>query len=331
MSPRAEDVAALARLSRSQVSNYFNRPDLVSVEAKRRIRTAIEQLGYVRNEAARQLRAGTNEMLGLVLLDAWAPFFSEVAQAIEEQALHRGWQLQTANSARNEERERQQLDFFEAERVAGLIVVPQGDVLSRMQRLTGQGTSCVLIDPPRDPAVPDLVPSVTVDHRAGGRLAAAHLRERGATRVSFVGDPWTSRASRERLEGLQDGLGGREVRVIQTSDLALGHGTAAAGAILALPVRDRPDAVLVGNDITAIGLVHALLVGGVSVPRDMAVVGYDDIDLAAQVAVPLTTIRQPVDELAAAVTSMAIDRPFDLAGPAAHLVLQPRLVVRASA
>ncbi len=322
----AADVAARARLSRAQVSNYFNNPQLVSSEAKERIGEAIEALGYVRNESARRLRVGSHQTVGLVVLDAWTPFFSEVAQAMEEGALRRGWQLHIANSARDAEREQRQLDYFEAQRVSGLVVVPQGDVVGRLERFAGQGAACVLVDPPADVVLPSTVGSVSVDHVHGGRLAGQHLLQRGCRRIGFVGDPQASRASAERFQGLQEACAGQVVTLYETPQLTLGAGTAAAAALLDQPAHARADGLLVGNDITAIGLMHALSVGGVAVPAAVAVVGYDGIALAAQLPVGLTSVEQPMAELAAEVMAMATREQA-----LGQVVLTPRLQVRASA
>src|SRR4051794_3627276 len=164
------DVARRARLSRSQVSNYFNNPDLVSADARQRISAAIAELGYVRDEAASALRRGTTQMLGLLLLDGWAPYFAELSQAIDDEAERRGWYLQVANSSRNENREMRHLNYFEAYRPRGIIVAPQGDISAQLKQLTKRGMVCVLLDPPHNYPAPDAIPSVAVDHVTGGSL-----------------------------------------------------------------------------------------------------------------------------------------------------------------
>ena len=200
MNPRASDVARLARLSRSQVSNYFNNPDLVSGDARQRISAAIAELGYVRDEAASALRRGRSQVLGLLLLDGWAPYFAELAQAIDDEADRLGWYLHVANSSRDENREMRHLNYFEAYRIGGVIVAPQGDISVRLQQLTERGMVCVLLDPPYGHSAPASIPSVAVDHRTGGSLAAEHLLERGSRRFAFVGNT-AQMHSQDRLAG----------------------------------------------------------------------------------------------------------------------------------
>jgi LacI family transcriptional regulator len=328
------DVARRAQLSRSQVSNFFNNPDLVSTNARQRISAAITELGYVRDEAASALRRGTSQMLGLLLLDGWAPYFADLSQAIDDEAIRFGWYLQVANSSRNEQRETRHLDYFEAYRTRGIIVAPQGDVSARLQRLTERGMACVLLDPPSAHPAPACLPSVAVDHRAGGALAAEHLLERGSRRFAFVGN--TAQVhSQDRLTGfaatLRKNHPDAPIDVVETADLTIGAAKPAADHILQLPTGRRPDGVLAANDLVAIGLLHALTSSGIQVPRDIRLVGYDDIDMAAQLVTPLSTIRQPVKQLGATAVRLVIDqidRPAT--GEAPHLMLQPKLVIRST-
>ena len=328
------DVARRAQLSRAQVSNYFNKPDLVSADARQRISTAIAELGYVRDEAASALRRGSTRMLGLLVLDGWAPYFAELSQAVDEEADRRGWYLHVANSSRNEQREMRHLNYFEAFRTRGIVVGPQGDISAHLQRLTARGMACVLLDPPSGLSAPAFLPSVAVDHRAGGSLAAQHLLERGCRRFAFVGN--TAQAhNQDRLAGFSATLrrSRRDVSVdvIETPDLTMGAGKAAGDHILRLPAAARPDGVLAANDLVAIGVLHALTSSRVHVPRDIRLVGYDDIDMAAELITPLSTIRQPVQQLGATAVRLIIDQiEHPPAGEAPHVVLQPELVTRAT-
>ena len=331
---RASDVARLAQLSRSQVSNYFNNPDLVSVDARQRIGAAIAELGYVRDEAASALRRGTTLMLGLLLLDGWAPYFAELAQAIDDEAERCGWYLQVANSSRNENREMRHLNYFEAFRTRGIIVAPQGDVSARLEQLTNRGMVCVLLDPPHSHPAPDAIPSVAVDHVTGGSLAAQHLLDRGGRRFAFVGNTAQTH-SQDRLAGftttLRQSRPDLVVDVIETADLTVGAATPAADHIARLPDTERPDSLLAANDLVAIGLLHALTNAGLQVPRDIRLVGYDDIAMAVELVTPLSTVRQPINQLGTTAVRLLIEQiEGATSGAAPHVVLPPELVVRAT-
>src|SRR4051794_40281235 len=167
--PGVKDVAALAGVSPSTVSNYLNRPEVVHESTRTRIERAIRQLGFIRNENARQLRAGSSHTFALVLLDAWIPFFTEVARGVEDTGVASGWTVLFSNSARDPEREPRSLNVFAAERVRGILVVPKQDLRIRLREMQRQGITCVTVEPP-DRA--DDISSVEVDHRAGGRAAA---------------------------------------------------------------------------------------------------------------------------------------------------------------
>jgi LacI family transcriptional regulator len=331
---RASDVARRAQLSRSQVSNYFNNPDLVSADARQRISAAIAELGYVRDEAASALRRGTTQMLGLLLLDGWAPYFAELAQAIDDEAERRGWYLQVANSSRNENREMRHLNYFEAYRTRGIIVAPQRDISARLEQLTKRGMVCVLLDPPHWHPAPDAVPSVAVDHVNGGALAAQHLLDRGSRRFAFVGNTAQTH-SQDRLTGftttLRQSRPDAVIDVIETIDLTVGAATPAADHIARLPDAERPDGLLAANDLVAIGLLHALTNAGLHVPRDIRLVGYDDVVIAAELVTPLSTIRQPIEQLGTTAVRLLIEQiDGTTSGEAPHVVLQPELVVRAT-
>jgi LacI family transcriptional regulator len=328
------DVARRARLSRSQVSNYFNNPDLVSADARQRISAAVAELGYVRDEAASALRRGTTQMLGLLLLDGWAPYFADLSQVIDDEAERRGWYLQVANSSRNQNRERRHLDFFEAYRTRGLIVAPQGDISARLEQLTERGMACVLLDPPHHHPAPEAVPSVAVDHVSGGSMAAQHLVDRGSRRFAFVGNT-AHEHSRDRLAGFTATIRQKRpdavIDITETADLTVGAATPAADHIARLPAAERPDAILAANDLVAIGLLHALSSAGVRVPQDIRVMGYDDIDMAAELATPLSTIRQPVEQLGMTAVRLVIEQIDGTAsGATPHVALQPELIIRAT-
>ena len=139
MPASVKDVAARAGVSSSTVSNYLNHPHLLGEAAKERVRSAIAELGYVPNESARQLRAGTGKLLAVSLIDAWQPYFAELSRGVEDVIRDTPWSLMFSNSNRDAQQERDNLDMFEAHRVQGLIIYPQGEVGARLERLADRG------------------------------------------------------------------------------------------------------------------------------------------------------------------------------------------------
>ncbi|GAA4348831.1 LacI family DNA-binding transcriptional regulator [Angustibacter luteus] len=328
---RVRDVAALAGVSPGTVSNALNHPAKVTPETLSRIQSAIDELGFVRNDAARQLRAGTNRSVGLVVLDVANPFFTDVAHGVEDELGPADRPLILGNSAQSAARELTYLTLFEEQRISGLLITPAGNVVERLRRLRDRGTAVVLVD--RLSRTRDFA-SVSVDDRLGGRLAAEHLLDVGRRRIAFIGGPLGITQVKTRLKAAQDAVarfGSGELVVMASATMDATAGRLAAEEFLALPRRRRPDAVFAANDLVALGVLQALTMAGVRVPDDVAIIGYDDIDFAASAAIPLSSVRQPAHEMGAAAARILLEviADPDQANPR-HTTFKPELVARAS-
>src|SRR5690625_3227135 len=184
------DVAALAGVSVGTVSNVLNRPDRVSATTRERVTEAVDKLGFVRNESARQLRAGNSGMIGLVVLDAGNPFFTDVASGAEQVISEAGYSLMVANSGEDPAREARHLGLFERIRAEGVLLSPVDAGSKALARLRARGISVVLVD--RGTELTNEC-SVSVDDVAGGRLATDHLLELGHQHIAVVGGPQSLR------------------------------------------------------------------------------------------------------------------------------------------
>lgn len=333
VTPRIRDVARAAGVSVGTVSNVLNHPDQVAEGTRERVQRIIDELGFVRNESARQLRAGSSRAVGLVVLDAANPFFTDVARGVENAVHETGGVVLLGNSAGDPVRERRYLELFEQQRVRGVLLVPCEDATPDLAAFRRLGIPVVLID--RASSSPRQS-SVSVDDIAGGRLAGGHLISCGHRRIVFVGGPSSLRQVHERVEGLHDAVSGTRasVEVIDTSELTTGAGREVADHLAARPPRKRATAVFAANDLVALGLLQGLLAHGMRVPEDVALVGYDDIEFAASAAVPLTSVRQPREELGrAAADLLAAEWEALAAGrkpQRRRMRFTPELVVRAS-
>jgi LacI family transcriptional regulator len=325
------DVAARAGVSVGTVSNVLNRAERVSPDAASRVMAAISELGYVRNDAARQLRAGRSKSVALVVLDVRNPFFTDIARGVEGAAAARGLTVLLGNSDENAERESAHIDTFEEQRVFGLVVVPFDDIDDRLRRLRDRGTPTVVIDRQRADRP---LSSVSVDDVAGGRLACAHLLEIGRRRIGFVGGPVGNRGIADRLAGGREAVAavpGATLEVLETTAGSVYEGRRIGAALSARPPADRPDAVFCANDMVALGLMQALTSDGTArVPRDLAVVGFDDIDVAASAMVPLSSVRQPSRLIGETAVQILVDEAADPTLEPRHVSFQPELVVRES-
>jgi LacI family transcriptional regulator len=325
------DVAEAAGVSVGTVSNVLNRPDKVSAETVARVHRAIDLLGFVRNDAARQLRAGRSRSIGLVVLDMRNPFFTEVARGAEERASTDDLTVLMANSDEKQDREDRHVELFEEQRVFGMLVTPVYDSVPKLRAVRDRGTPTVLVDrESRDGSFA----SVAVDDLAGGTLAASHLLDVGRRRLMFVGGPVSIRQVADRLEGAQGAVaahGGASLEFVGTRALTVEEGRVAGAQILARPVSARPDAIFAANDLLALGLLQSLVMtASVRVPEDIALIGYDDIDFAAAAVIPLTSVRQPAVLMGTTAVELLLAAAESPGGPTERVVFGPELVVRSS-
>jgi len=326
------EVARRAGVSLGTVSNVLNHPELVADETRLRVERTIEELGFVRNGSARHLRVGYTQSIGLVVLDVSNPFFTEVARGAEDAASKRGYIVILCNSDNSPRKEKNYLRTLEEQRVAGVLIVPLDDKMNYQRALRRSGTSVVLLDRVSRDAN---ACSVSVDDVYGGELAGRHLLEAGHQRFAYIHGPLTSPQYVDRLDGLRQavsaaGLDPNHAIVPIAAETDNAHaGAACVEAFTQLA--DRPTAIFCGNDYLAMGVMYALAQRGLSVPGDVALIGYDDIDLAPMFATPLTTVRQPMYELGFAAAELLLDEITNKTGHVhRQTVFRPELIVRQS-
>jgi len=326
------DVATSARVSVGTVSNVLNRPETVSADAVARVNRAIEQLGYVRNEAARRLRAGISTTIGFVVLDGQNPFFQEVVRGAEDEASRGGQTILYGNTDEDSARESLYLDLFEEQGVRGVLIAPYGDINQRLERLRQRGIPAVLVDRFNGDG---RFSSVSVDSVAGGRRATEHLIETGRRRLAFVGGPFDIRQVIDRLAGARVAVDASEhpveLEVIVTDALSIAAGSSAGRRIMERTRRERPDGVFAANDLVALGLLQSLVEQGVLlVPETIALIGFDDIMFAAAAAVPLSSMRQPSRAIGQTAVRMLLEQTEEPGLVPRQTVFQPELIVRSS-
>ncbi|MGO2521164.1 MAG: LacI family DNA-binding transcriptional regulator [Microbacterium sp.] len=332
MSVSIRDVAQRAGVSVGTVSNVLNRPDDVSSDSVVRVSQAIEDLGYIRNDAARKLRAGVSTTVGFVVLDGQNPFYNDVVRGAEDEATTHSIAILYGNTDEDPSREKVYLDLFREQQVRGILLAPFGDVLPQLRRLRTAGIATVLVD--RFSADGEFS-SVSVDSVAGGRLAVDHLIETGRRRIAFVGGPLQLRQMNDRLAGARAAAENATVHVglevVPTTAMTVEEGAAAGARILARPRRDWPDAVFAGNDLLALGLLQSLVSDGrMLVPDEIALIGFDDTIFAAAAAVPLSSIRQPSRMIGRTALRIVLEEAADPDSIPRQTVFPPELVIRRS-
>jgi LacI family transcriptional regulator len=327
------EVAARAGVSLGTVSNVLNRPTVVAEPTRIRVQAAIKELGFIRNESARQLRAGRSRTIGLVVLDVANPFFTDVARGVEDEASEAGLAVILCNSDDQKAKESRYLEVLEEHRVQGILITPVAGADKRLAQLQRRGTPVVLVDS-RSASRGQC--SVSVDDVLGGDLAVSHLLDEGHEQIAFVGGPLSIRQVADRYEGAMRALqrAGRslnDLHLFETPALNVAAGQRAGAELAGRPAATRPTAVFCANDLLALGVLQAMTSHRIRVPDGIAIVGYDDVEFAAAAAVPLSSVRQPRHQLGRAAAQLLVEEAL---GDGTHrhrqVVFEPDLVVRAS-
>jgi LacI family transcriptional regulator len=327
-----KDVARHAGVSVGTVSNVINRPDQVSAELRAKVTAVIDELGYVRSESARQLRAGRSRMMGVLVLDMANPFFVDIARGAEGAARAAGLGVMLCNSGQDPAEEALYLSLFAEQRVRGVLISPADADRANLSAFRRHRIPYVLVDRV-GPAEESC--SVSVDDVVGGELAVRHLVRAGHREIVFISGSFALAQCRDRLVGARAAISGAglpesALTVVEAEQMTVASGRDAGSRLLGLA--HRPTAVFCVNDLVALGVLQAMFAAGLRVPQDMSIVGYDDIEFAAGAAVPLTSVRQPAFRIGQSAAQLLIEETGGAASSHSHrrVVFQPELVVRGS-
>src|SRR6266540_3003288 len=291
------EVAESAGVSYATVSHVINNTRVVSQETRERVLAAMKSLNYHPNALARSLRQGKTNTIGLVLPDSANPFFAEISRGIEDEAFKKGYSVFLCNTELDTQRELFYVDVLSKNQVGGIIFVAAGDQADSLDFLLRQNMPVVMID--RD--LPNVeVDAVLTDHQLGGFLATQHLIELGHKRIACIAGPSSITPSAERMTGYR--------KALEQANLPYDENLIIRGDYHAQS----------GMEIT-----HSVL-------KDLAVVGYDDLELAQFTNPPLTTIAQPKKEIGVQAVNLLVDRISRKSRPPSRLILAPELIVRRS-
>jgi LacI family transcriptional regulator len=282
------DVASTAGVSLKTVSRVVNGEAGVRADTQARVEAAIADLGFARNDLARSLRHGRAGAIGLVIEDVANPFYSAIARSVEDTAHARGHILITGSCEEDAEREQQLVLRLLRRSVDALLIVPAGDDHRYLLPEIGAGTPVVFLDRPPRGIEAD---SVLFDNVGGARAAVEHLLRQGHERVAFVGDPPRLYTASERLAGYHAALRDAGVepddRLVSAGSHDAASAERAVRELLALPTQRRPTALFTANNRNTVGALRALRDGDGTI----ALVGFDDFELADMLAVPVTVVR----------------------------------------
>ncbi len=327
--PSIFDVAQRAGVSTSTVSRVLNGNDRVAPELAAKVARAVRELNYRPNRVARSLRLRHNRVWALVISDIrTGPFFADLVRGVEDGAHESGYSMFLCNTDEDRQKEAGYLELAVAENVAGVILTPSGSGTD-LGPVLRAGIHVVLVDR-RLPS--HQVDTVITDNVADASQAVGHLLGNGYRRVACITGPLATATASERLEGYRVALERAgapfDQRLVRSSSFREEGGYEAMRELIAR--RPRPDAVFVANNRMTAGALQAIEEAGLSVPADVAVVGYDEIPWAPLLRTALTTVAQPSYELGYESARLLLSRLSGYSGPARTVVLPTSLNVRAS-
>ncbi|AJJ61664.1 ribose operon repressor [Yersinia aldovae 670-83] len=325
-----KDVARLAGVSTSTVSHVINKNRFVSDAIRDKVLAAVKQLNYAPSALARSLKLKETRTIGMLVTASSNPFYSEVVRGVERSCYERGYSLILCNTEGDIDRMSRSIETLMQKRVDGLLLMcteshcPSQDILRCYPSLP-----IIMMDWAPFEGVNDVIQDNSL---LGGEMATSYLIARGYTRIACIAGPQDKTPAKERLEGYRQAMN-RAGLVIPSeyevvSDFEFGGGLVAMKQLLALP--KPPEAVFTSNDAMAVGVYQALYQAGLSIPQDMAVIGYDDIEIAQYMTPPLTTIHQPKDSLGELAIDTLIHRLNNPEAEPQILVLTPELMERGS-
>ncbi len=292
-----KDVAQAAGVSYSTVSRALNRRPGVNEETRRRVLQAAEALGYRPHGPARSLINRKTQIIGLLIPDITNPFFPELARAIEEQAQDCGYSLMLCNTGWNSRKELDFLTLLTERRVDGLIIAPSGYPPDELDaHVVDSGLPVVYVShaPPMT-----VQPYVVIDDVWGGMLATEHLIAQGIRTIGFIGSSDESISVQKRLSGFHKACARHGIPEEQRTVILESFRHLSSADVLKRLVAERscPQALFIENDVLALDIVEEARAMGLRIPKDLAVVGFDDIPVARMRHLSLSTVAQPKREM----------------------------------
>jgi DNA-binding LacI/PurR family transcriptional regulator len=328
--PDIHAVARLAKVSIATVSRTINNVPTVDPKLSQRVWKAVHALGFSPNTQARALVSGRSRILGLIVSEITNPFFPELIQGFEDIAVESGYEILISSTNYDPQRMELCIQRMLDRKVDGVAVMTFGIEEPLLDRLAQRNIPLVFVDmSPRG----SLFSTIEVDYFHGIREGVQHLAVLGHRKIAFISGPLRLHSAEARqaafLRALSEvGLSPRDAWMAE-GDHTLEGGIAAMKRILA--ARDLPTAIMTSNDMTAIGVLHALYGTGYRVPEDFSVIGFDDITFAQFTLPPLTSVQMSRRDLArCAVRALRDHLESQTVTPSARYKIETKLIVRKS-
>jgi DNA-binding LacI/PurR family transcriptional regulator len=335
--PTIEDVARHAQVSISTVSNVLNgRESRMRAATLERVRNAITELEFRPNQSARNLKTGNLAMIGLLVPSIANPFFGTLARQIEAVANERGYGVMLCNTQREADRELAYAQALMAQGVRGMVIGSALQAQEHLAPLIQRGLAVVSFDRTAQ-AAPWNMDYVSVDNHRSGELAAEHLLDLGHRDLVYVTAPLRAVSREARLDGVRKACAAAGARLqVHMSDVPNGQiemEMAALGRNAAIELQaaqSNATGYIAMNDMVAVGLLSGLRQCQKRVPEDVSVMGIDDLFLDSYLSPALSSVRQPMQEIAQAAFDRVLTRMNNPNEEAHELVFEPELVQRES-
>lgn len=320
------DVAEMLGVSKSTVSRVINGNTGVGPELRKKVMDFVEEIGYQPNTIAQSLSKGHMNIVALILGDVRNPFYAELAFKIQQILNNQGYMVMTLNSEYNIERELEFLGLTEQFNFAGLILITAQEEIIE-DRLKNMDLPKVLVNRILPHYTGD---SVLIDNFQAGYQATMHLIELGHRNIGFIKGPGVSSASSQRFAGYRQAMQNYglpfEENFVFESDLKLETGRSLADIFCKM--EKRPSAMVVVNDMTAIGFMDGCRNAGIRIPEDLSIVSFDNIAMASMYGIELTTISQHVDEMGEKAARLMLKQLNDKKAKPERIIMEPTLIVR---
>lgn len=320
------DVAARAGVSVATVSRVLSGHLTVAPAYRAQVETAVKELDYRPNRLARNLRKRNAEMIGVVVSDIENPHFAEMIHAAESEAYRHSYRLLLCNTDENRDRQSSYLQMLADEWPVGVLLAPCDPGGREISELLDRGIAVVAFD---RPVLDERADSVLADNVGASRMAVEHLVERGYRHIAFVGTSPSVETGAARLAGYRAAAADAGIEAHSVNG-GFRHSSGSVATSQLLSQWPDTDALITGNNMMAVGAMHALRQLGREVPRDVGFVSFDDPFFADLLAPPLTTLAQPVRAMVAAAVRLLLDRIEGRRGSVQHLVFNLELRVRES-
>jgi LacI family transcriptional regulator len=323
------DVARLAQVSIGTVSNYLNDTKQISPGTRKRIDSAVTELAFVPNRASQVMRGATSKIIGLIIPNIANPFYTELARGVEDAALEAGHVVVMCNTNGDPKREAKYLRAMHEMRATGVLLSLNQTGREQIQALRRSGIAVVLLDHRRK--FTD-ISAVTSNDELGGQIAMSHLLELGHADVLFVGGPDGERPVEDRFTGARlavesAGLPPSALRRINAPGPSLRDHVVVSDAIFGATM---PSALFCSYDAIALAVQSTLARHGIVTPRDVSIIGYDDLEAAQLALVPLTSVSQPKYEQGYMAAQILISEARQPTEEWQEVIYSPRLMVRES-